>query len=110
MSNTYTWNINSKLVYPKANGLTDVVHTIIYSYTAESDITGSDTTNLTSSVYGSQNIAFPSASNFTPFNEVSDEYRATKGDLVVFDYKATIENKNFEGGEGKNTQIILLDT
>ena len=35
-------------------------------------------------------------------NEVSQE-----GDLVVFDYKATIENKNFEGGEGKNTQIIL---
>ena len=27
--------------------------------------------------------------------------------LVAFDYEATIENKNFEGGEGKNTQIVL---
>ena len=35
-------------------------------------------------------------------NEVSQE-----GDMIVFDYKATIENKIFEGGEGKNTQIIL---
>ena len=31
----------------------------------------------------------------------------TDGDLVVFDYEATIENKNFEGGQGKNTQIVL---
>ena len=27
--------------------------------------------------------------------------------LIVFDYDATIENKSFEGGEGKNTQIVL---
>ena len=27
--------------------------------------------------------------------------------MVVFNYNATIENKNFEGGEGKNTQIVL---
>ena len=27
--------------------------------------------------------------------------------LLVFDYEATIENKSFEGGEGKNTQIVL---
>jgi len=26
---------------------------------------------------------------------------------VVFDYDATIDNKNFEGGQGKNTQIVL---
>ena len=32
---------------------------------------------------------------------------ASNGDLVIFDYNATIENKNFEGGEGKNTQIVL---
>ena len=28
-------------------------------------------------------------------------------DLVAFDYKATIDGKNFTGGEGKNTQIVL---
>ena len=27
--------------------------------------------------------------------------------MVVFDYNAKIENKTFEGGEGKNTQIVL---
>jgi len=32
---------------------------------------------------------------------------AVNGDLVAFDYNATIENKNFEGGQGKNTQIVL---
>jgi len=27
--------------------------------------------------------------------------------LVVFDYKATIDNKDFKGNEGKNTQLVL---
>ena len=35
-------------------------------------------------------------------NEISQN-----NDAVIFDYKATINNKDFEGGEGKNTQIIL---
>ena len=29
------------------------------------------------------------------------------GNSVVFDYKATIDGKDFAGGEGKNTQLIL---
>ena len=41
------------------------------------------------------------------FKEVSNEVKSTKGNLVVFDYKATIEDKEFTGGEGKNTQLIL---
>jgi len=28
-------------------------------------------------------------------------------DLITFDYEATIDNKIFEGGSGKNTQIVL---
>ena len=27
--------------------------------------------------------------------------------MVIFDYKATIDGKEFTGGEGKNTQLIL---
>ena len=27
--------------------------------------------------------------------------------MVVFDYKATIDEKEFKGGEGKNTQLVL---
>ena len=47
------------------------------------------------------------AKNQNSFKDKSENEVAQEGDLVVFDYKATIENKNFEGGEGKNTQIIL---
>ncbi len=41
------------------------------------------------------------------FKDKEEKESAVKGDLVVFDYNATIKNKSFEGGEGKNTQIIL---
>ena len=33
--------------------------------------------------------------------------KAVDGNSVVFDYKATIDGKDFTGGEGKNTQLIL---
>jgi len=41
------------------------------------------------------------------FKDKNENESAANGDLVVFDYIATIENKKFEGGEGKNTQIVL---
>ena len=41
------------------------------------------------------------------FAAKKDEEKAIEGDLVVFDYKATIAEKDFQGGEGKNTQIVL---
>ena len=47
------------------------------------------------------------AKNQNNFKDKNENENAQEGDLVVFDYKATIENKSFEGGEGKNTQIIL---
>ena len=47
------------------------------------------------------------AKNQNNFKDKNENEIAENGDLVVFDYNATIENKNFEGGEGKNTQIIL---
>jgi trigger factor len=37
----------------------------------------------------------------------SEDIKAVDGNSVVFDYKATIDGKNFTGGEGKNTQLIL---
>ena len=30
-----------------------------------------------------------------------------KSDLVVIDYKATVDGKEFKGSEGKNTQLTL---
>ena len=47
------------------------------------------------------------AKNQNNFKDKNEDKVAEEGDLVVFDYNATIENKTFEGGEGKNTQIVL---
>jgi len=47
------------------------------------------------------------AKNQNNFKEKDDSQSAEKGDLVAFDYDATIEGKSFEGGQGKNTQIVL---
>ena len=41
------------------------------------------------------------------FIDVLENVKATDGNSVIFDYKATIDGKNFTGGEGKNTQLIL---
>ncbi|MDB9930442.1 trigger factor [Candidatus Pelagibacter sp.] len=41
------------------------------------------------------------------FKEVAADVKAVDENLVIFDYKATIEGKDFTGGEGKNTQLIL---
>ena len=41
------------------------------------------------------------------FIDVDDKVKAVDGNLVVFDYKAQIDEKDFTGGEGKNTQLIL---
>ena len=41
------------------------------------------------------------------FQDSEANHKSQKGDLVVFDYKATSEGKNFKGNEGKNTQLII---
>jgi trigger factor len=41
------------------------------------------------------------------FKDVENGIKAIDGNLVIFDYKATIDGKDFTGGEGKNTQSIL---
>jgi len=41
------------------------------------------------------------------FKDVAAEVKAVDGNSVIFDYKATIDGKDFSGNEGKNTQIIL---
>ena len=47
------------------------------------------------------------AKNQNNFVAKKDGEKAINGDLIVFDYKATIAAKEFQGGEGKNTQIVL---
>ena len=47
------------------------------------------------------------AKNQNNFKDKNENETAKNGDLVAFDYDATIENKSFKGGQGKNTQIVL---
>ena len=47
------------------------------------------------------------AKNQPNFKEAADNVTAKEGDLVVFDYNATVDEKSFKGGEGKNTQLTL---
>ncbi len=47
------------------------------------------------------------AKNQPNFKEAGKDIKAKEGDLVVFDYNATIDDKPFKGGEGKNTQLTL---
>jgi trigger factor len=47
------------------------------------------------------------AINQTNFKDKNEKEVAEDGDLVAFDYEATIDSKSFEGGKGKNTQIVL---
>ena len=41
------------------------------------------------------------------FKEADDKYLSKKGDVVVFDYDAAVDGKEFKGNTGKNTQLVL---
>ena len=41
------------------------------------------------------------------FKDAEENYAAKDKDLVVFDYKATVDGKDFKGNEGKGTQLVL---
>jgi len=47
------------------------------------------------------------AKNQPNFKEATENTKASEGDLVVLDYKATVDDKPFKGSEGKNTQLTL---
>ena len=47
------------------------------------------------------------AKNQQNFSDKKKGEKAKLGDMVIFDYHAKIEEKDFEGNEGKNIQIVL---
>ena len=47
------------------------------------------------------------AKNQPNFKEAKPDIKSKEGDLVIFDYNASIDGKPFKGGEGKNTQLTL---
>ena len=47
------------------------------------------------------------AKNTPSYKDASPETKAKEGDLVSFDYTATVDEKSFKGGDGKNTQLTL---
>ena len=47
------------------------------------------------------------AKNQNNYKDVSANTKSVDNNLIAFDYNATIDGKEFKGGEGKNTQLIL---
>ena len=47
------------------------------------------------------------AKNQPNFKDGPIDTKAKEGDLIVFDYTATVDDKPFKGNEGKNTQLTL---
>ncbi len=47
------------------------------------------------------------AKNQPNFKDAPEQTKAAEKDLIVFDYTATVDEKTFKGGEGKNTQLTL---
>ena len=47
------------------------------------------------------------AKNQPNFKDAAEDTKAKEGDLVVFNYTATVDDKPFKGSEGKNTQLTL---
>jgi len=47
------------------------------------------------------------AKNQPNFKDGPTDAKAKEGDLIVFDYTATVDDKPFKGNEGKNTQLTL---
>lgn len=45
------------------------------------------------------------AKNNKTFSDKNE--KSEKGDLVIFDYSATVEKQKFEGSEGKNTRLVI---
>ena len=41
------------------------------------------------------------------FSDKKENEKSEKGDMIIFDYKAKVEGKDFEGNVGKNIQLIL---
>ncbi len=41
------------------------------------------------------------------FKDKEENEKSQKGDMIIFDYKAKAEEKDFEGNEGKGVQLIL---
>ena len=46
------------------------------------------------------------AKNQNNFRDAEANYSSKMSDLVIFDYKGTIDGKEFKGNEGKNTQLL----
>ena len=47
------------------------------------------------------------AKNQQNFSEKKDEELSQKDDLIIFDYVAKVDGKDFEGNTGKNIQLVL---
>ena len=47
------------------------------------------------------------SNEYKSFEDKKDGLKSELGDQVIFDYQATVDNKEFEGGKGKGVTIEL---
>ena len=71
MANTYAWTINKLDVRPTQDSLSNVVHTIHWTYTATSDQLDSNGNPYKTELIGTSPVGEPDAANFTNFENLT---------------------------------------
>lgn len=74
---TYTWNINKIYTQPLLNGLTNVIHTIDFSYI------GTDENNNTSFIQFPTLLPEPLNENFIAYNNITEEMVISWLELIL---------------------------
>ena len=75
MANTYTWDFPQLDTAPSEDGLTDVVKTIHWRFTAVSDTeTTEEGAPLSVSAYGSAGLGEANADSFTAFDSLTKDW------------------------------------
>jgi hypothetical protein len=100
MANTYTWNFAQLDTAPTEGSLSDVVKSIHWRISGESDVS---TPNNTTSIYGQATVGDADADNFTAFNSLTEAWCKTQ-------VLAALDKTEAEVKSDIDTQLAELDT
>ncbi len=94
-NNTYKWDCSNVDVHPSENEQVDVVYNVHWRCLGVSDVIVNDEP-LTSQVYGSIRLPFDEESDFTPFDELTNEtitewVKSTMGEASVQEIYNTLD-------------------
>jgi len=98
MANTYTWDCKTVDVYPTHEGNSDVVYTVHWRLSAESDQEDAEGNNYSASVYGTHSVNADDISDFIPFADLTNEIvtgwvTTGMGDDEVANLKSSLDAK-----------------